>query len=99
VHCKQYTEFVQFKNMKLKKITYWSSVITIGVILGITLQFTKAWSEPNSLPPNSNIGAPITTGTATQLKNGTLGINGLIRGYSSAVFDGNFGIGKTNPSQ
>jgi hypothetical protein len=83
----------------MKKIAYWLSIIIVGIILGLTLQFTKAWTEPTSAPPNANVNGPITTGTATQLKNGALGVGSLIHGYSSAVFDGNVGIGTTNPAQ
>jgi hypothetical protein len=48
----------------LKKISYWMAVSIVGTILGLTLQFAKAWTEPASTPPLDNVGAPITTGIA-----------------------------------
>jgi len=59
-----------------QKITYWTGVITIGVILGFSLQFVRAWTEPNLNPPESNIGAPINTGNIAQNKSGQIGSTG-----------------------
>jgi hypothetical protein len=58
----------------LKKISYWASVSAIGIVIGISLQFAKAWTEPTATAPGGNIGAPITTG-ATQEKSGGLVLN------------------------
>jgi len=57
-----------------------------------------AWTEPSQAPPQENVPAPINVGTSTQYKAGALGIGGVLRGYSNAYFDGNVGIGTTNPS-
>lgn len=57
----------------LKKIAYFASVVVVGMVLGVALQFAKAWTEPSSSAPNGNVGAPITTGSAEQTKNGILG--------------------------
>lgn len=88
------------KNKIFLKLRYWISVTVVGIILGITLQFAKAWTEPASVPPNGGLGAPITLGNTGQAKSGNLMLNtqgtwanGLI------VAAGNVGIGTTNPSQ
>lgn len=63
--------------MKQKKITHWLSVIVIGIALGFALQFVRAWTEPSEVPPDGNIGAPINTGSNTQTKRGSLGVDML----------------------
>ena len=78
-----------------KKIGYWTSVIIIGAIIGFASQFAKAWTEPTTVAPNENVGAPINTSATAQLKAGALGISGVLHGYSSAIFDGNVGVGRT----
>ncbi len=55
-----------------KKSAYWTGVILFGTILGISLQFAKAWTEPTATAPGGNVGAPITTGGAQQAKKGPL---------------------------
>jgi len=59
---------------KLKKLSYWAGVSAVGIVLGISLQFVRAWVEPTVAPPGGNIGAPINTGGSTQLKKGYLGV-------------------------
>lgn len=82
-----------------KKVIYWTSVIFIGVAFGLVLQIAKAdWTPLPPDPPTSNVGAPVSTGAVTQLKSGALGISGILRGYSGAIFDSNVGIGKTSPA-
>lgn len=57
-----------------KKTIYFASVSIIGTVLGLTLQFTSAaWINPPASPPNSNVGAPINTGSVYQAKSGGLG--------------------------
>jgi len=80
-----------------KKSSYWLSVATLGIILGLSIQFTKAWTEPTAIAPNGNVGAPINTGDNSQYKAGAFGIGKVLRGYSNAIFDGNVGIGTTSP--
>ncbi|MFW5884814.1 MAG: hypothetical protein ACOCUF_01090 [Patescibacteria group bacterium] len=73
----------------MKKITKsflnWLPAITLGIVLGSFLQLAQAWKEPGSRPPKSNIGAPVTTGSASQYKSGALGVNGLLRGYGRVM--------------
>ena len=82
-----------------KKSSYWLSVATLGIILGLSIQFAKAWTEPTAIAPNGNVGAPINTGDNSQYKAGALGIGKVLHGYSNAVFDGNVGIGTTAPQR
>lgn len=61
-----------------KQISYWLGVIVVGIALGITLQFVRAWTEPASNPPGGNLGAPINTGQSAQTKFGELFVNGKL---------------------
>lgn len=66
---------------KIKKIfenaVWWSGVVMVGLILGLTIQFVKAWTEPTVAPPGGNVGAPINTGIIAQAKQGVLQVLGL----------------------
>ncbi|EKE20095.1 MAG: hypothetical protein ACD_8C00056G0020 [uncultured bacterium] len=73
---------------KLKKITYWTGVSIVGIIVGISLQFARAWTEPGSAPPAGNVGAPINISTNPQIKTGSIGVSsGLI--YAGALHSPN----------
>ncbi len=41
-----------------KNITYWLGVVAIGLIVGTSIQFVRAWTEPpvGTIPPNNNVG-------------------------------------------
>ena len=85
----------------LKKTSYWLSVAALGIILGLSIQFAKAWTEPTAIAPNGNVGAPINTGDVTQRKFGVLGVQGF-RSYSTTYLasdGGNVGIGTTAPQR
>jgi hypothetical protein len=66
---------------KLKKIfenaVWWSGVVMVGLVLGLTVQFVRAWTEPSVAPPGGNLGAPINTGIIAQAKQGVLQVLGL----------------------
>ena len=78
---------------KIKKIfenaVWWSGVVMVGLILGISLQFVKAWTEPTEAPPNGNVGAPINTSVNPQTKGlggvGSLGIAGVLDAFGLKV--------------
>lgn len=81
-----------------KQITHWLSVIVIGIVLGLAIQFVKAWTEPSQAPPGGNLGAPINTGAQTQTKSGGLNVNGgMLIGASTT--GGNMGAGTINADQ
>ena len=66
---------------KLKKIfenaVWWSGVVMVGLVLGASLQFVRAWTEPTEAPPGGNVGAPINTSPIGQFKHGVLQLLGL----------------------
>lgn len=59
----------KFKKV-FRSLTWWLGVVVVGVFLGLTLQFVRAWTEPSQSPPGGNVGAPINTGPFTQTKHG-----------------------------
>lgn len=65
----------------IKKIfenaVWWSGVVMVGLILGLSLQVVKAWTEPTEAPPGGNVGAPINTGILGQFKQGALQVLGF----------------------
>lgn len=80
------------KQKMSKQLSYWLSVIVIGIALGLGLQFVRAWTEPTEAPPNGNVGAPINTGSNTQTKAGALSVGGLSSPSLSDSNDGNYYI-------
>lgn len=89
----------------MKKIfenaVWWSGVVMVGLILGISPQFVRAWTEPMEAPPGGNVGAPVNTGANTQWKGvlgditkmGSLGIWGSLETYGFKMLTG-AGAGK-----
>lgn len=68
-----------------QKLSYWLSVSALGIALGFSLQFVRAWTEPTLTPPSGNIGAPINTGSSPQTKGGMITAgNFLTSGFSQA---------------
>ncbi len=63
------------KKPKAKKIyhrlTFWLGVLALGTIVGVSIQFGRAWVEPSGSAPDGNIAAPINTGASKQTKVGT----------------------------
>lgn len=82
----------------MKNIIQALKVIALALILSFGISYVYAWTAPTVTPPEGNISAPINTSATAQYKEGALGIGGLIRGYANAIFDGNVGIGTTNPA-
>ncbi|MDI6603349.1 MAG: hypothetical protein QME57_04590, partial [Patescibacteria group bacterium] len=66
-------------------------VIIVATFLAAAIIY--AWTEPREDPPGGNVAAPINVSASSQYKEGALGIGGLFRGYSNAIFDGNVSIG------
>jgi hypothetical protein len=61
-----------------EKSVYWLKVISLGLIVGIGIQFAKAWTNPSSPAPASTIGGPITNNATAQYKTGMLGVNSAV---------------------
>ena len=54
------------------------SLLTAILIISLTINYLQAaWTGPTATAPQNNTDAPINTGTATQNKDGTLGVDGL----------------------
>lgn len=53
---------------------YWLKVVSLGLVLGIGLQFAQAWTAPSAAPPGGNISGPVTLGNSAQYKTGYLGV-------------------------
>ncbi len=78
----------------IKQAGYWMGVVSIGAVVGVTLQFSLAgWTPPPAGAPNSNVGAPITTGADPQTRTGplTIGNNLTINGAVDVLSKGRFG--------
>lgn len=77
---------------------------TISIVAAFLLVFLIVqadWTAPTQTPPacdlsNPACNTPINVGASSQYKSGALGIEGILRGYSNAFFDGNVGIGTTD---
>lgn len=92
-----------------QNIAYWLGIIIFGAILGVSLQFVRAWTEPTVAPPGGNVGAPINTSSIGQSKTGGVilncgtGLNCAYNGSSATngliVANGNVGIGTIAPTQ
>lgn len=88
------------KQKIIKQVNYWLGVTAIGLVLGFSLQFARAWTEPAVAPPGGNVGAPINTSLIAQIKQGNLEVNALgvsAVGNALLVPNGKVGIGTTNP--
>jgi hypothetical protein len=78
---------------KIKKIfenaVWWSGVIMVGFVLGLTIQFVKAWTEPTAAPLAGNVDAPINTGIGQQWKGlggiGSMGLTGVLEALDLKV--------------
>lgn len=69
-----------------QKFTHWLKVVSLGLVLGLGLQFAQAWVAPTDAPPAGNVAGPITTGPNDQVKDGGLGITtNLVVGGSAQI--------------
>jgi len=55
-----------------QKFAYWLKVVSLGMVLGLGLQFAQAWTAPTQAPPLESVSGPITTGATSQTKAGPL---------------------------
>ncbi len=74
-------------------------VPVVIALLAITILDTYAWVEPDQLPPNGNIAAPLNTGSSAQSKIGGLILNIGNALYGLIVKNGNSGFGTETPSE
>lgn len=69
---------MQTKQSFATKTTYWLKVASLGLVLGLGLQFAQAWVAPATAPPGGNVAGPVTVGDNAQYKTGKLGVNSNI---------------------
>ncbi len=69
---------MQTKQSFAAKATYWLKVVSLGLVLGLGLQFAQAWTAPTVAPPGGNVSGPVTLGVGAQYKAGKLGVNSNI---------------------
>ncbi len=82
------------KLISQKTIALCFGILVICFAVGF---YVIAWTEPTAVPPGGNVAAPINVGLISQVKQGALGVGGVFRAFSNAIFDGNVGIGTTAP--
>jgi len=87
------------KNKRLIKTGYVIGSICLGILIGVSVHLTKAWVEPDQMPPGGNIAAPLNTGNVGQSKGGGLILNTLGAIYGLIVDKGNTGLGTRTPTE
>ncbi|MFA6193821.1 MAG: hypothetical protein WC726_03110 [Parcubacteria group bacterium] len=55
-----------------RRLTFWLGVLVLGTLVGVSIQFGRAWVEPSLNAPDGNIAAPINTGATDQTKQGDI---------------------------
>lgn len=79
---------------------YWLGMIIAGLVIGSTVQFVHAWSEPPAgvTPPGGNVLGPVTTGDIAQYKTGKLGVSAIGVDPNYGLTVGSSGIKATGNS-
>jgi hypothetical protein len=83
----------------LENTVWWTGVLCLGIVLGVTIKIVSAWVEPEAMPPGGNIAAPLNTGNIGQAKQGGLTLNIGGATYGLIVDKGLVGIGVTAPGE
>lgn len=83
---------------KKTNLFYALTVISLSTLIVVSVVYA-VWTEPPLPPPGGNASEPLNISTTTQSKAGALGIGGVFRAYSDAIFDGNVGIGTTTSTE
>src|SRR3990167_10081099 len=68
-----------------RNITYWLRVVSLGLIVGLSIQFVQAWNAAPGTPQGGNVAGPLTTGNVDQVKNAGLGLTGNLVVGSAAT--------------
>jgi hypothetical protein len=69
-----------------------AKIITLGLLLGLGIQFLFAWTAPSGAAPTGNVAGPLTTGS-NQTKSGSLTVSGGLTApmlVDSDMVNGNF---------
>jgi hypothetical protein len=75
-----------------QKAAYWLGVMAIGLMIGLTVKMAQAWVGPPTSPPGGNVGAPINTSAAAQIKSGNFTTLGRLQTSGG----GAYGFGALN---
>jgi hypothetical protein len=54
-----------------------TSIIASFSLIFFSVSVASAWTGPSASFPNGNVAAPLNVGTVSQIKNGTIGVNGI----------------------
>ena len=72
-------------------------ILTLALTLLVSFDYLNAWTAPASgNPPTGDVAAPINTGSATQNKSGTLGVNALAV-FGNSSFSGAAEVSNSGP--
>ena len=72
-------------------------ILTLALTLLVGFDYLNAWTAPASgNPPTGDVAAPINTGSATQNKSGTLGVNALAV-FGNSSFSGAAEVSNSGP--
>lgn len=78
--------YMHIESTLVKKTITWGSMVLLGAVLGVSLQYASAgWTPaPAGVPPTGNVNGPITTG-GNQTKAGKLETAGTVVGDSAST--------------
>lgn len=77
---------MQIESKIVSKFTYWGSILVLGAILGVSLQYASAaWTAPAAPAPTGNVNGPITTSATTQTKAGKIQTAATVSGDTSST--------------
>jgi hypothetical protein len=77
------------------RVSYWTKVIVLGLIVGLGMQIAFAWTTPTSAPPGGNVSGPITTSSIQQTKLGNLILGNDLAVSRNAVLGGYVSVSNT----
>lgn len=78
--------YMHIESTLVKKTITWGSMVLLGAVLGVSLQYASAgWTPAPSTPPTGNVNGPITTSTDIQTKAGKLQTAGTVVGDSAST--------------
>ena len=76
----------------MKEFIKTTKIIILALVVMLGANYVYAWVGPTDTPPDGNTPAPINTSATAQYKTGALSVGGALRGYASAIFDGDLKI-------
>lgn len=71
-------------------------VLFVSFCALLATSLVYAWTGPTAFPPGNNVDAPINVGTTSQIKDGTIGVNGL-GVFGDTYIEDKLGVGVVSP--